>query len=105
MQLSCVFGCQESPDDLKHYVSCPGLWSAVGIAELDLLAEGVVKRLSLLDPSFSSFKNVAKAFHLYNQARRFHSETGRICSPDDTSRLARVASHLVELSRCPSDSH
>ena len=105
VQLSYVFGCQESPDDLKHYVSCPVLWNAVGIAELDLLSEGVLKRLALLEPSFSSFKIVARAFHLYNQARRFHSESGNLCSPEDSTRLALVAKHLVELSRCPADPH
>ena len=103
VQLTCVFGCQEAPDDLKHYVSCPVLWKVVGLDDLDLLPEGVVKRLSLLDPSFSSFKNVAKAFHLYNQARKHHSENGVVCNLEVSTRLAKVARHLVDSSRCPSD--
>jgi hypothetical protein len=79
------------------------LWKVVGLDDLDLLPEGLVKRLSLLNPSFSSFKNVAKAFHLYNHARKFHSESGVVCNLEVSTRLAKVAKHLVDLSRCPSD--
>ena len=103
VQLSCVFGCREFPDDLKHYVSCPVFWNAVGIADLDLLSEGVLKRLALLEPTFDSFKIVARAFHLYNQARKHHRGGGQNCSFEVTTRLAKVAKHLVDLARCPSD--
>lgn len=101
VRLSYVFGCREFPDDVNHYVHCLVLWNAVGLDELDFFPDGVLKRLGLLEPSFSRFKVVAKAFHLHNHVRKHHSGIGNLCDDVITKKLAILAQHLVDLSRCP----
>ena len=67
--LSCIFGCADQEDNLKHYVSCPCLWtlaaSACGLP-LASLPSSPFERLCIINRTSFSFKLLGVVFRGYH---------------------------------------
>jgi hypothetical protein len=67
--LNCLFGCNEEPDDLSHYLKCAPLWCIVGEALGSPPPFGIDERLGVKKPSVFSVSCLAVAFHGYHYSK------------------------------------
>ena len=65
----CVFGCQDLPDSLSHYVQCPVLYYLQNSLCSPVSAFPLV-RLGLSSPESKNLKMVACTFYAYHYVRR-----------------------------------
>ena len=68
-KLSCVFGCKEEPDDIKHYIVCAPLWQITGEILGAQPPISLAERLCIDDPCPQGVVRLALAFHCYHYAK------------------------------------
>jgi hypothetical protein len=65
-RLSCLFGCVAAPDELKHYIKCPKLWSAIYSRLLDAATDNILQRLNICNIVLARFSAMTLAFEAYH---------------------------------------
>ena len=66
---TCIFGCSEQADNLKHYLACPILWNLI-YANMKLpRVQNPLARLALVSPTEDKLIAVAVAFNVYHASR------------------------------------
>ena len=65
-RFSCVFGCRQHPDALRHYLECHILWSILSDAFEELVPPLAVGRLDFFEPAPAKLKVLQAAFDTYH---------------------------------------
>ena len=66
---TCLFGCPDDLDDLKHYIYCPKLWTEIIMATDTTFLPCPLARLGLDPPSLGHMLNVMIAFTSYHDLK------------------------------------
>ena len=66
---TCLFGCLDDMDDLKHYLFCPKMWSELVLTTDTTFLVRPLARLGLLPPSLGHMMNILVAFSTYHDLK------------------------------------
>ena len=76
VRLPCIFGCEDEPDSLSHYITCDPLWTLVfsaSRADSSILQSATAHKLCLIDPSPESVARCVIAYQSYHALRNTYS--------------------------------
>ena len=88
VQMSCLFGCRDCEDTIRHYFECSPLWQLAGEALRVTAPLDLRERLCILNPSVEHFHLLALSFQGYHYAKS-------LCTGEGAARdLFQDARHL-----------